>query len=209
MGTRRAVFLDRDGVINRNVFNPATGEYEAPLTAEDFELLPGVSEALLQVRDAGFLLFLVSNQPNYAKGKSSLAELRAIDTELRRELAAIGVEFAAAYYCLHHPKGAVAGFSGSCACRKPSPYFLLRAQRQFGLNFQQSWMVGDRATDIECGRAAGVRTILIDPSGRGDGQAAPDWITADLASAAEMICEAHLSCRSNPFELVGTVMARP
>jgi len=209
MGARRAVFLDRDGVINRNALNPATGEYEAPLTAEDFEILPRVREALLQLRDAGFLLFMVSNQPNYAKGKSSLAEHYAIDAELRRELTAIGVEFAASYYCLHHPDGSVAGFSGLCACRKPSPYFLLRARRQFGLNFQQSWMVGDRATDIECGRAAGTRTILIDPSGRGDGQAAPDWIAPDLAAAAEMICGAHLSCRSNPFELVGTVTAKP
>jgi D-glycero-D-manno-heptose 1,7-bisphosphate phosphatase len=208
MGARRAVFLDRDGVINRNVFNPATGEYEAPLTAEDLELLPGVRRGLLQLRDAGFLLFLVSNQPNYAKGKSSLAELRAIDADLRRELARNGIDFAAAYYCLHHPNGDVAGFSGHCACRKPSPYFLLRARREFGLDFEQSWMVGDRATDIECGRAAGVRTILIDSTGRGDGQAAPDWIAVDLAAAAEMICGAHLSCRSNPFELAGTVTAK-
>ena len=209
MGARRAVFLDRDGVINRNVFNRATGKYEAPLTAGDFELLPGVREALRGLRDAGYLLFLVSNQPNYAKGKCGLAGLRAIDAELRRELATIGAQFAAAYYCLHHPDGKVPGYSGLCACRKPSPYFLLRARRQFGLNFQQSWMVGDRATDIECGRAAGVRTILIDPSGRGDGQAPPDWIAPDLATAAEIICAGHLSCRSNPFELAGTVMAKP
>jgi D-glycero-D-manno-heptose 1,7-bisphosphate phosphatase len=209
MGARRAVFLDRDGVINRNVFNPATGEYEAPLTAGDFELLPGVRRAFLQLHHAGFLLFLVSNQPNHAKGKCSLADLRAIDTEMRRELAAIGVEFAAAYYCLHHPNGDVAGYSGPCACRKPSPYFLLRARREFRLDFQQSWMLGDRATDTECGRAAGVRTILIDPSGRGVGQAAPNVIAVDLAAAAEMICEAHLSCRSNPLELAGTVTAKP
>lgn len=209
MGTRRVVFLDRDGVINRNVFNPATGEYEAPLTAEDFELLPGVRQALLQLRDAGFLLFLVSNQPNYAKGKSSLAELRAIDAELRRELDAIGIEFAAAYYCLHHPNGSVAGHSGPCACRKPSPYFLFRAMQEFRLDLEQSWMVGDRATDIECGRAAGVRTILIGPTGVDIERVAGDWIAADLTAAAEMICEAHLSCKSNPLELAGTVNAKP
>jgi D-glycero-D-manno-heptose 1,7-bisphosphate phosphatase len=209
MGARRAVFLDRDGVINRNVFNPATGAYEAPLTAEELELLPGVGRALQRLRDAGFLFFLVSNQPNHAKGKSSLAELRAIDAEMRRELAAIGVEFAAAYYCLHHPNGAVAGFSGPCACRKPLPYFLLRARREFGLDFEQSWIVGDRATDIECGRTAGVRAILIDSTGGGGGEGGPDRIAEDLAAAADMICGAHLSCRSNPFELAGTVTARP
>lgn len=209
MGARRAVFLDRDGVINRNVFNLATGNFEAPLTAEDFELLPGVRRALRRLRDAGYLLILVSNQPNYAKGKCSLAELRAIDAELRRELAAIGVEFAAAYYCPHHPKGSVAGYSGLCACRKPSPYFLLRAKREFGLDFEQSWMVGDRPTDITCGRAAGVRTILIDSTGPKIEQVVPDWIVADLAAAAEIICKAHLSCRSNPFEVAGIVTARP
>ena len=77
MGTdrRRAVFLDRDGVINQNVFNPATGEYEAPLIVQDFALVPGVQKALLRLQTAGFLLFLVSNQPNYAKGKSTLSAI--------------------------------------------------------------------------------------------------------------------------------------
>jgi D-glycero-D-manno-heptose 1,7-bisphosphate phosphatase len=187
---RRAVFLDRDGVINRNVFNPATREFEAPLTVKDFALLPGVCEALLRLQSAGFLLFLVSNQPNIAKRKSTLEELRAIDEELRRVLKAREMQFAAHSYCLHHPDGEAAGYSGKCACRKPSPYFLLRARREFGVDLGRSWIVGDRATDILCGRAAGVRTILIDTNGAGCGPVSPDRIAADLGAAADIICAA-------------------
>jgi D-glycero-D-manno-heptose 1,7-bisphosphate phosphatase len=189
-GRPKAVFLDRDGVINRNVFNAASGEFEAPLTANDFVLLPGAREGLQRLHQAGFLLILVSNQPNYAKRKSSLAELHAVDEELRHELSAMRVEFAAAYYCFHHPEGDVAGYSGPCACRKPSPYFPLRACREFGLDVRQSWMVGDRATDILCGHAAGVRTILIDANGVGYGQVVPDRTAVNLAAAATIICGA-------------------
>jgi D-glycero-D-manno-heptose 1,7-bisphosphate phosphatase len=189
MGAGRAVFLDRDGVINRNVLNPATGEYEAPLTVADFALIPGVGEALRRLQGAGYLLFLVSNQPNYAKGKSSLEELNAIDAELRRELAAMGVKFAAFYYCFHHPEGIAEGYSVRCACRKPSPFFLLKASEEFGVDLQQSWMVGDRSTDILCGYGAGARTILIGTKGAEAEAIVPDWTTADLAAAAEIICE--------------------
>jgi D-glycero-D-manno-heptose 1,7-bisphosphate phosphatase len=190
MGAGRAVFLDRDGVINRNIFNPVSGECEAPLTVSDFALIPGVREALQRLQRAGFLLFLVSNQPNYAKGKSALAELDAIDVELRRELAAMRVEFAAFYYCFHHPEGIVEGFSGPCVCRKPSPYFLLKAIEEFDVDPKQSWMVGDRATDILCGRAAGVRTVLVNAEGTGCRDVAPDHVAAHLAAAAEYICKA-------------------
>ncbi|MFZ0663782.1 MAG: HAD family hydrolase [Acidobacteriaceae bacterium] len=184
---RRAVFLDRDGVINRNVFNPASSKHEAPLTAGDFALLPGVSQALRQLHAAGFLLFVVSNQPNYAKGKTSLAELTAIDASMQQQLAAAGVRFSGVYYCLHHPQSAVPGYSGPCACRKPSPYFLLRAIRVFGIDAEQSWMVGDRATDVLCGRAAGVHTIFL---GEAQGGIGADHIASNLPAAAELICAA-------------------
>lgn len=186
---RRAVFLDRDGVINRNILNPATGKHEAPLTPLDFSLLPGVPQALRRLRKAGFLLFLVSNQPNYAKRKSSLEDLAAIDAEFRRSLAVMRVDFAGIYYCLHHPDGKVKGYSGPCACRKPSPYFLKYASRKFDLNREQSWMVGDRATDIQCGRSAGVQTILINANRIDSMNAYPDRLASDLAEAAVIICE--------------------
>jgi len=183
---RRAVFLDRDGVINRNVLNPATGELEAPLTAAEFEVLPGVPEALRRLQAAGYLLFVVSNQPNYAKGKSTLRELRAVDRAMRDALDAMRVRTAAVYYCLHHPEGVVPGYAAPCACRKPAPYFLLKAAREFGIDLSQSWMVGDRATDVECGRRAGARAILVGASAD-DSRA--DWVGRDLAEAAGHILD--------------------
>jgi len=157
----KAVFLDRDGVINRNVMNPRTLAWEAPLTVEDFALAPNALAALSALRQAGFLLFLVSNQPNYAKAKASLQTLENIHRHLLNLLDQQGIEFAAFYYCLHHPQGVVPGHSGPCRCRKPSPFFLLQARDQFGLDMERSWMVGDRASDIDCGHAAGVHTVRV------------------------------------------------
>jgi D-glycero-D-manno-heptose 1,7-bisphosphate phosphatase len=187
---RLAVFLDRDGVLNRNVLDAATGEYGAPLSVEKIELVPGVIRGLLRLRDAGFLLFVVSNQPNYAKGKSSLEELAAIHEQLKSELDMAGVEIAEFYYCYHHPRGVVEGYSGPCDCRKPSPYFLFKARDAYGLDLDASWMIGDRATDIECGRAAGVRTIRVaedHPAERKRREVEAEFEAKDITAAVEVI----------------------
>lgn len=177
---RRAVFLDRDGVLNRNVWNSTTSAYESPLTPEQFDLLPRVVPALQLLRDAGYLLFLVSNQPNYAKGKASMPTLEAIHSRLEKKLAEGHISLAACYYCYHHPD-----FTGDCPCRKPSPYFLFQARDAFGIELAHSWMVGDRLTDIECGRAAGTRTLEIgEPPGSKTGAY---QVAADLWSAARII----------------------
>jgi D-glycero-D-manno-heptose 1,7-bisphosphate phosphatase len=210
---RRAIFLDRDGVINRNVLNLDTGEYEAPLSPAELHVLPGVLDALQQLQTAGFLLFLVSNQPNYAKRKSSLADLYAIHAKLQRELHNGGIAFAASYYCLHHAQGTRPGYSGPCACRKPSPYFLLRAIREFSLDPSQSWMIGDRPTDVLCGHAAGVRTILVASETPRLADAMPNHVAPNLSSAAELICGSsqtnHLDCRPNTSELAEILTALP
>jgi D-glycero-D-manno-heptose 1,7-bisphosphate phosphatase len=180
---RRAVFLDRDGVLNRNVWNPATNQHESPLTPEQFELLPDVLPALRLLCDAGYLLFLVSNQPNYAKGKASMETLNAIHCRLETALTEAQISFAAFYYCFHHPE-----FTSECICRKPSPYFLLQARDTFGIHLTASWMVGDRATDIECGRAAGTRTIEISHSS--DPRTNAHYAAASLFSAVQIILSA-------------------
>jgi D-glycero-D-manno-heptose 1,7-bisphosphate phosphatase len=187
---RRAVFLDRDGVLNHNIRNPLTGAFEAPRTPTQFQLIPGVTTALAALQEAGFLLFLVSNQPDYAKGKNSRATLAAIHRRLEEALTDARVSFAGFNYCFHHPEGVVPEYSGPCRCRKPSPYFLLRARDQFMLDMRQSWMIGDRLTDIECGRAAGVKTILVDTI---DSQTeltptpAADYVADDLVTAAKIV----------------------
>lgn len=187
---RSAVFLDRDGVINDLVLNPATGRMESPLKPEDVRLPDGVLPALFRLQEAGFLLILVSNQPNYALGKSSLSTLNAIHASLESVFTRAGIHFSHFCYCLHHPKGNTPGYSGQCDCRKPSPWFLFRMRDAFDLSLAASWMVGDQPTDVACGRAAGVRTIRIasQPLSGAEPEARPDDLrVADLACAAELI----------------------
>jgi D-glycero-D-manno-heptose 1,7-bisphosphate phosphatase len=161
LNKRQAVFLDRDGVINRNVINAHTGKWESPMTIDDFEMQSDALNALHSLSRAEFLLFLVSNQPNYAKAKSTLETLDNIHQRFVQTLIREDIEFAAFYYCFHHPEGVVADYSGACQCRKPSPFFLFRARDEFCLDMKRSWMIGDRETDIDCGHAAGVRTIRV------------------------------------------------
>ena len=187
----RAIFLDRDGVINRNIFNPASGKYEAPLEAAQFEFAHGALDAMRGLRTGGFHLFLVSNQPNYAKGKSSLQDLWAIHHKLVEGLLLNTIDFTQFYYCFHHPQGIGNLYSRPCNCRKPSPHFLLRARTDFDLDLSRSWMVGDRLTDVECGNRAGTRTILIaaDLQCSSD-RITPDEIAPDLSAAAKTILAA-------------------
>ena len=188
LSRRRAVFLDRDGVINRNVWNPVTQAYESPLRIEDIELCPGVIPALAQLREAQFLLFVVSNQPNYAKGKASLEALEMIHRVLMEKLVAGGIQLDGSYYCLHHPEGVIPSYSDVCICRKPSPYFLLRVCAQFGIALESSWMVGDRETDIACGKAAGSRTIHVKAeSATAYNDTYADAVVENLAEAVDVI----------------------
>jgi D-glycero-D-manno-heptose 1,7-bisphosphate phosphatase len=157
----KAAFIDRDGVLNRNVFYSDTGAYESPRTADDFEILPNVMEALRLLVNADYRLFLVSNQPNVAKAKSTIEDLKKTHEKLEMALVNSQIHFEEFYYCYHHPDSSVPGFGGPCECRKPSPYFLQKAEHDYQIDLNRSWMIGDRLTDIECGVAAGVKTVRI------------------------------------------------
>ena len=190
VGPIRAVFLDRDGVLNRNVLNPKNEEYEAPGTAEKFDLFPDVLESLTRLQNADYLLFLVSNQPNYAKGKNSLEELQGVHAKFSKLLDDGGIRFQEFFYCFHHPHGIIPSYSGPCECRKPSPFFLKKAAADFGVSLAHSWMVGDRATDVECGNAAGLRTIRVledHPATRKPDEPQPTFEAVDLSQAVSFI----------------------
>jgi len=186
---RPAVFLDRDGVLTELVLHPSTGEYEPPHSPEELTLIPGAIPALRTLLDAGFELFLVSNQPDCAKGKATLEQLKFVHETFDRILKTAGIQFRDYYYCYHHPRGIVPEYTLTCECRKPKPYFLLKAARDYEINLHCSWMIGDRDTDIECGRAAGVRTILLTYChSEGYREASkPDSQAANINSAAELI----------------------
>ena len=186
-GRKRAVFLDRDGVINRNVWNPKASQYESPLTADDFQLLPGVLGALAELQRAGFLLFVVSNQPNYAKGKSAIDASAVIHRKLMTLATSAGIIFAGCYYCFHHPEGSESGYAGACICRKPSPYFLNHAREMFDIDMPNSWMIGDRESDMQCGNAAGAQTIFIRNSRRTPVHTVADCSASRLSLAAQWI----------------------
>jgi len=186
---KSAVFLDRDGVINELVLNLDTGEFEPPRSPRDLVIAPYVIDSLCTLQDARFDLILVSNQPDYAKGKMTLEEIWAVHAKLDSILKGEGIRFRNYYYCYHHPDGIVSEYSFICECRKPRPYFLIKASYDYGIDLASSWMIGDRDSDIECGKAAGTRTILIKNSWstRYRGHSFPDFVSTNLKEAVRFI----------------------
>ncbi len=171
----KAVFLDRDGVINRALVRD--GKPYPPTTLAEFQLLPGVVEACAKLKAAGFLLIVATNQPDVGRGTLPQAALDAIHAEMLRRLPIDRVEV-----CTHPGKS-----SSDCDCRKPKPGMLLRAARDLGLDLPQSWMVGDRWRDIDCGSAAGVKTIFIDYGYDETLRMKPDFTVKNLLEAAVVI----------------------
>jgi D-glycero-D-manno-heptose 1,7-bisphosphate phosphatase len=185
-----AAFVDRDGVINELVEDPASGLPESPLRVREVVLVPGAAAALRRLADAGLLLVGVSNQPAAAKRKISLPNLMAIQDRVVELVGQEGVSFDAFRICLHHPEGSLPELSRECDCRKPAPGMLIGAAEELGIDLRASWMIGDTDADVLAGRAAGCRTILIEQPlsihKRGsDGR--PDAVVSDLAQATELL----------------------
>ncbi len=173
--SKQAVFLDRDGVINRSVVRD--GLPFAASNLSEFEIFPEVPAACQQLKKAGFLLIVATNQPDVGRGTMKKEIVEAIHAEMCRHLPIDRVEV-----CYHPGHGA-----SNCDCRKPKPGLLLNAAREFGIDLAQSWMVGDRWRDIDCGHAAGCRTVFID-RGYAEGlKQMPDFRAKDLAQVAEII----------------------
>ncbi len=175
----RALFLDRDGILDELVFYENTAEWEAPRTLDDVQMIDGVTAPLQRFAAAGWLLVIVTNQPSAAKGKTTLEALRDVHA---RVVASLGVPIARSYECFHHPRD-------GCACRKPSPYFLREAARELDVDLAASWMVGDQDSDLACGRAAGCRVALIEHPGSANKRGAiePDLRVANLSELASVI----------------------
>jgi D-glycero-D-manno-heptose 1,7-bisphosphate phosphatase len=157
----RAVFLDRDGVINAMVYNAEFGLVDSPANPGEFSLLPGVPEAIRLINHLGFLAVVISNQPGIAKGKFSPALLDAMTHQMHSGLAEQGARLDAVYYCFHHPEGVIEQFRKVCDCRKPRPGMLLRASQELDIALDQSYFIGDGITDLQAGKAAGTTNILV------------------------------------------------
>ena len=184
----RGLFLDRDGVVNELVYYPTHREWESPRSVEDLRMRPGISAPLREANGRGWLLFLVTNQPSYAKGKCSLESLQQVHQRVLEHLREEGVVITDSFVCYHHPDSSIPGF-GTCQCRKPSPQFILEAAAVHGVDLARSWMAGDSGTDIEAGRSAGCRTALIEyeHSEVRRGTTSPDLFCADLAELVQKI----------------------
>jgi D-glycero-D-manno-heptose 1,7-bisphosphate phosphatase len=189
----KAVFLDRDGVINAMVYYQDHGIIDSPFTVAQFGLLPHVGEAIRRLQEMGYRTVLASNQPGIAKGHLTGAVFAKIREKMESELARDNAFLDAQYYCFHHPEAVIKDMRVSCACRKPAPGLLLRAAEEMQINLSRSWMIGDGLTDIQAGKSAGTRTILIGKMKCelchyfDEEDSRPEAVCADLLEAAGVI----------------------
>lgn len=160
-----ACFIDRDGVINEIVFNEDTEQLDSPTRMEQFRFIPQALEGLKMLSDAGYLLFIVTNQPAAAKGKAVLADLYDINTHMVKSLREYGIRIQEVAMCPHHPIGSNRTkerfLVGECVCRKPAPGLIANILKKYNINMGKAYMVGDSYTDILAGRAVGLKTVFI------------------------------------------------
>ena len=177
---RRAVFVDRDGVLNEEV------NYLGK--AEDLRMIAGAAAAVKRLRGAGFKVIVISNQAGVARGFFTDSDLKAVTDRLNEELRAAGTRVDAIYYCTHHPD---AGEKVRCECRKPGTAMLKQAEKRFHLDFKLSFFIGDTTTDIQTARNAGCVSVLVKTGKAGQDACYPDaradFECADMPAAADWI----------------------
>jgi len=180
---KKAVFLDKDGTLIEDVpYN---------VDPEHIQLTRGATEGLQLLNASRYRLIVITNQSGVARGYFPELALVAVETRLRQLLADVGVPLAGFYYCPHHPDGVVQEFAKNCSCRKPEPGLLLCAADSHDINLTQSWFIGDILNDVEAGRRAGCKTVLIDNGNETEWQMSwqrsPHYTVADLTEAALVI----------------------
>jgi histidinol-phosphate phosphatase family protein len=174
----KAVFIDRDGTINRDV--PYCSR------PEDFELLPGVAEGIKLLNERGFNVVVVTNQSGIARGYFTEGMLASIHDKMRKELAKHGARVDAIYYCPHHP-------DDNCDCRKPKPKMILQAAIDLDIDLRQSYVIGDSEMDVELARQAGCKAgIRV-----GEPEGTSDYVAASFGDAVHWLFEQRLSNRPN------------
>lgn len=166
----KAIFLDRDGVINYDT------EYVHKV--EDFKYIPGAKKALRKLISAGYKIFIITNQSGIGRGYYTMKDVEELHNYMLSDFEKDGIKIEKIYICPH-------GKDENCKCRKPNPYFVFEAQKEFDIDLSKSYFVGDRDTDIGCGKNAGVKTILV--GNFGSGNIEPDFREKDLMSATHRI----------------------
>jgi D-glycero-D-manno-heptose 1,7-bisphosphate phosphatase len=179
----RAVFLDKDGTLVEDIpynVDPAL-----------IQLTPGAAESLRLLQDAGYSLFVITNQSGVARGFFTEQDVLNVENRLRTLLMSSGVQLAGFYYCPHHPQGKVPEYATECICRKPRPGMVFKAALQHNIDLAASWFVGDILDDMQAGNEAGCRTVLLDNGHETRWELSPgrrpNYMVKDLPEAAHMI----------------------
>lgn len=179
----RAIFLDKDGTIIKDIpYN---------IRPERVMLLPYTGEGLKLLQRNGYKLIIISNQSGIAKGFFPEEALTRVIERLQYLLEEYDVLLSGFYYCPHHPAGTVTKYTTLCSCRKPEADLIYKAAKDMQINLQESWFIGDILNDIEAGKKAGCKTVLIDSGNetewRVTQQRTPDFIASDVLEAASLI----------------------
>lgn len=178
----KSVFLDRDGVINEE-----RGYVHTP---DQFALIPGVVDAIRRLRSSGFKVVVVTNQSGVARGFFSIAAVDLLHRHLQSILTAEGEQVDGIYYCPHHSEGTITGYAVDCDCRKPMPGLLLRAANELCLDLSASYLIGDKLSDIQAGRRAGVKKTFLVRTGHplsAEAISYADYVAHDAYEAASVI----------------------
>ena len=181
---QRAIFLDRDGVLNRHV-----GYITTP---SQLELIPGTVEAIKRINDSRFLALVVTNQPQIARGDCSMEDLEAIHRELETQLGDQGAKLDDIFVCPHHPEvghlGENPAYKIRCSCRKPAPGLILEAAARYRLDLEACFLIGDHPRDISAGKQAGCKTVLLQQEASiGPNASEADYVTESLSAAIDWI----------------------
>lgn len=180
---RKVVFLDRDGVINKDP--ESINKYSYVTKWEEFRFLPGAKRAITRLTDAGYTIYVISNQAGIAKGYFTLQALKDITKKMLREIEESGGKIAGVFYCPHRNED-------NCCCRKPKAGLFQKALRRGAINFKYTFFIGDKIMDVQAGRAIGCKTILVlsgkeSLKNRKNWQFKPDYVKRDLPDAVNSI----------------------
>ncbi|MDX2215231.1 MAG: HAD family hydrolase [Oculatellaceae cyanobacterium bins.114] len=197
--SRRAVFLDKDGTLIHNVpYN---------VDPDKIDLTDGAAIALQQMHAAQYALIVITNQSGVARGYFPETALAAVEHRLHELFATVGVPLTGFYYCPHHPQGNIPFYSIECDCRKPKPGLIYQAAQEHKIDLTQSWFIGDILHDVEAGRAAGCRTVLLDNGNETEWELSqtrlPHHLVTDLAEAARLIVAI-----DHPFDRPSSIASR-
>jgi D,D-heptose 1,7-bisphosphate phosphatase len=182
-GKNKAIFIDKDGTLIPDIpYN---------VDPEKISLQEGALEGLYQLQQAGYLLIIISNQSGVARGFFKEEALNAVQHKIESLLAERGVVLNGFYYCPHYPNAAIQEYAVECDCRKPQPGMLLQAARELDIDLSQSWMIGDILNDVEAGKKAGCKTVLINNGNEREWQESslrsPDYKAKNIEEAAAQI----------------------